>query len=85
MDSLDRLRYHPAIRGNFLLLMSSCDPISLWTVGCVSPAGSFNKDYTAETIDHTINGIQFRLRLVDPEHPELMPLFVDSVAGTVFK
>ena len=85
---VDRVRFRPGHHGDFLSLKTAHDPLSLWTVGRVSPSdlfvspnGTFNKDYAAGTADQKIKGIRFRLRLVDPEHPEFSPLFVESIAG----
>jgi hypothetical protein len=44
----------------------------------ISPNGTFSVSYTSSTVDERINGVCYCLRLVDPEHPELSPLFTDS-------
>jgi hypothetical protein len=85
---VNRVRFRPAGRGEFLSLKTGRDPLAVWSVGRVSPSdlfvtpnGSFNKNYTAGSVDEKINNVRYRMRLVDPEHPELTPLFVDSVLG----
>ena len=71
-----------------ILLKADSHRLSLWSVGrissgdlFVSPNGSFNVSYTNSMVDERIAGVRYRLRLVDPEHPELSPLFTDSILG----
>ena len=85
---VDRIRFRPGTRGEYLSLKSAHEPLSLWTLGRVSfsdlfvgPSGSFNMKFTSGSVDDRIGGIRYRLRLIDPEHPELSPVFVDSVLG----
>ena len=78
---------HSVVR---ILLKADLHRLSLWSVGCissgdlfVSPDGSFNVSYTNGMVDERIAGVRYHLCLVDPEHPELLPLFTDSILGLI--
>jgi hypothetical protein len=85
---IDRVRFRPGDHGDYLSLKADSHRLPLWTVGrvstgdlFVSPNGTFNIAYTNGTVDERIAGVRYRLRLVDPEHPELSPLFTSTILG----
>ena len=80
--------FRPGNHGNYLSSKTDLSCLLLWTVGCVSSGdlfvflnGSFNASYTNGSVEEKIAGVHFCLCLVDPEHPELLPIFADSVLG----